>query len=175
MMKDNAKSKWSLCGRVLLVLMVLSVFMVCAMVLWVFLRNWRQLEALDRGLAITSTESRMYFLSLGIQVIVDESRKQPPENINSLPDFVVKNCPSYTKGILSETYCFDPNRRAFLDDWHNPIHLVAESAHHYRLISPGPNEEYENGEGDDIVQEFDPWEFARLADANEPNNPSSTN
>jgi hypothetical protein len=115
----------------------------------------------------------MYFLSLGIQVIVDESRKQPPENINSLPDFVVKNCPSYAEGILSETYFFDPNRRAFLDDWHNPIHLVAESAHHYRFISAGPNKEYEDGTGDDIVYDFDPWELALRVGVKEPNNPSS--
>lgn len=115
----------------------------------------------------------MQFLGLYIQLIVDELRKQPPENINSLSDFVVKNCPSYTKIIMSEACSFDPNRGAFLDEWQNPIRLVAESAHCYRFISPGPNEEHENGEGGDIVHDFDPWDLARRVDANEPNNPSS--
>jgi hypothetical protein len=57
---------------------------------------------------------------------------------------------------------------SLIDHWRNPLRLVAESPRHYQFISSGANGKDENGQGDDIVYDFDPLEVWEHMDLTRP-------
>jgi len=114
------------------------------------------------------TYSDMRSLIIEIQVYAEYSETPPPGDISSLPDFFERIDPGLGKRSFFELFkSYEPNTGEFLDRWGNPIRLVVISPHHYRLVSRGKNGSDENGEGDDIVCDFDPLEYVRSKEPNE--------
>ena len=170
-MDNKPKSKTRFVGPVLTALAVCAL---CAI-------PYTGHDNVDNATPTAHTQANFTFLADLIQMDLKLLRKQPPEDINSLPEFVeqvlgeaisVENSlPESSKkaireAISSEGGWLHPHTGSFLDGWGNPIRLVVESTHNYRFISFGPNGKDENGQGDDIVYDFDPLE---LRDINEPN------
>jgi hypothetical protein len=119
-----------------------------------------------RGHKITKTLAGFRALALQICSATDVSQEQPPAEIDSLMAFLYEHMP-YLKDLQDVRIWEDRRTGLVLDQWDNPIRLVVKSPHHYTFISPGPNGKYQEGRGDDIVYDFDPWELAEDDDPNE--------
>lgn len=88
------------------------------------------------------------------------SGEQPPGEIHSLIEFLNQRHPLLAESRALYTRWLDWENKKVIDRWGNPVRLAVISAHHYRFISAGPNGKHQDGRGDDIVHDFDPWEFA---------------
>ena len=168
-MEDKPKSKSRF------VLPVLTGLVVCTLCAIPYTGH----DNVDNTASTAHTQANFTFLADLIQRYLKLLRKQPPEDINSLPEFyeqvlgeaisVENSLPESSKKAIREALSSEglrPHTGSFIDGWGNPIRLVVESTHNYRFISFGPNGRDEDGQGDDMVYDFDPLE---LRDVNEPN------
>lgn len=179
-MDNKPKSKTRFVGPVLTALAVCAL---CAI-------PYTGHDNVDNTASTAHTQANFTFLADLIQMNLKLLRKQPPEDINSVPKFFellsgeaialglakvlledINSLPDFFRKAAGKTMPVEGKWSglqggSFLDGWGNPIRLVVESPHNYRFISFGPNGKDENGRGDDIVYDFDPLE---LRDVNEPN------
>ncbi|MHC4647839.1 MAG: hypothetical protein ACYTBJ_20445 [Planctomycetota bacterium] len=158
-MIDKAKSKTR---SVMLVVMALSGCAACAALIAGFHARYRR-DPDPYNMLMTSNELEL--LAGIIQSFVKQSGRQPPEDINSLPAFIEEIQPGVVD-IFANKGWLDPNNGWLVDYRRNPLRLVVDSPHRYRLISAGANGRYQNGKGDDIVHDFDPWQDYQLPGSN---------
>jgi len=115
-----------------------------------------------------STLNALRTFSLALQLHCEEVGEAPPTDMDGL----LKWLPEHVKGqTWAHLYRTDLRLcpHAILDMWDTPIRIVAVSPRSYEVMSLGRNRKDDGGSGDDIVYEFDPFEYMRqssLADAN---------
>lgn len=128
----------------------------------------RRLKRPDQQTRWTARTLMMFEdLAIVTRTVADES-KEPPQEMDLLLDYLQKEFP--LKEYIRSAEAFDPVSGALLDAWGNPTWLVVESPKLYKFVSAGPNGIDDGGQGDDIVYQFNPWEFSEVDEANEPSN-----
>jgi len=150
------------------IVILLCVIYLIALVILLYPR-WMEYEANLYGIThkMAWTDAELKELAMLIQNYVDSYGKRPPQDAEELVDFFNVGGINYIKSISH--ILKDQTKSYVLDYFGNPINLVIKDKHHYVFISSGPDGRYEEGKGDDIICEFDPW---KLVDANEPNKPA---
>jgi hypothetical protein len=136
----------------------------CAAVIWLICfidtraGTRARMRAYTTGHYIANTRSNMHQFGLMVQFVAEESESQPPNNLKALLGYIEEFDAAYIRMMVESEIGIDPNAGSFFDPSGNPIKLVVNSPNDYVFISPGPNHKDENGQGDDIVYQFDPLE-----------------
>lgn len=153
---------WPIIEKIVLVLVVALVGVFAARIL-LFKMNIGGIRsrAYTKGHRITRTLAGFRALAIDVCWATHVSEDQPPTRMDLLRAFLYEHLPELMH--LGDADMWE-------DQWGNPFVLVAKSPREYTFISAGPNGEHENGGGDDITYDFNPWEVHEGYDATENRN-----
>lgn len=140
-----------------LILLIVFACLICVVghILYTFLMRDRLIAEAGRAHREASTINRLQALAHGIQRIVRYKNERPPKNIESLSEYLRSHMDYRDFGW------FEPNTGVIIDSWGTPVSLVVKTPEEYTFISAGSNRKNENGNGDDLVYTFDPFDLTK--------------
>ena len=104
----------------------------------------------DLNSRVVRTQYDMFCIAGSIKQAVKGKGTEPPETMNELKDCL-------RKYALIDS----PHDEPLRDRWGTPYIFNYIQTDNYTIISCGRNKRYENGEGDDLVESFDPFELLK--------------
>jgi hypothetical protein len=114
-----------------------------------------------KGDQVVKTKKDLMDISLSVMFTVDDVNMEPPRSMSSLLNWLDTYSPDWRLWCERQEYRFDPNNEKLLDRFGSPIELIVKSSKEYVFVSAGPNKKYDNGQGDDIVYSFNPYEYKK--------------
>ena len=109
----------------------------------------------------TYTESDMRSLAMSIQMYVEDSGKEMPNQLDEIIRILIENDEVFLEN-LTHNLPEDAMQGDFLDYWGRPIHLVVNSPSEYKLVSYGFNGKDDQGKQDDLVLVFNPQKVGEI-------------
>ena len=113
----------------------------------------------EKAHKMTYTIAFLSHVAFEIQSQVDYNKISPPQDTESMiklfeekSEFIETFRENYKK-------YFDSATGEMVDAWGVPIYLRVDGVNSHSLISFGPNRKDNNGKRDDMVYEFDPFEY----------------
>ena len=110
-------------------------------------------EGTEHGEAheVMRTEANLWALVKVTGSVVWGSGQYAPANEKEYSIWLMERNDDVKRWAEWGTIPFDPEKKMFLDAWRRPVVLVTESGSLTGLGSSGPNGQWQNGEGDDIL------------------------
>lgn len=147
MKSTEGKKKWLV--RLVPSLLVFLVAILSVILLYT-VKNNRAIKSRINRQAVANTKTHLNIIAASLQFLVIDYG--PYENLQT---FMEKIQDEDDKIILIANG-YDPNNKRFYDMWGNSLKHKILSPTEYCLISAGPNQIDEQGNGDDIVVHYDP-------------------
>ncbi|AQT69288.1 hypothetical protein STSP2_02477 [Anaerohalosphaera lusitana] len=140
------------------ILLVVTIILAIVFLSWFFIREHAEIDARIGNTMKGLTRERL--ASFEFNAGLRWNQKCPPETLVQMvscfkEEYDGQEGLGYGLGI-------DIEKMRVLDYWKQPVRLKIISRYCYQLVSPGPNQTYENGTGDDIVHSFNPYEWDSL-------------
>ncbi len=122
-------------------------------------RMWGRRDLHEKMTKTIRTEQLLSDLAFAIQMAVFEHKTLPPQNTESMTEWLEEKSDWFKLVRENRPYMLDSSTGAMVDAWGIPIYLRVDGVNSHSLISFGPNRKDNNGKRDDMVYEFDPFEY----------------